>query len=79
MTDQHDDPHGGMSCAEVEDWADDMCGEINWVTHYLARRGYVPASPSMDLLDRVVSAMEIAALTGQTRRLVHPVPEEWFA
>ena len=71
--------HGGMSCGEVEDWADDMCGDINAVTHHLARRGYVSTPPDDDLFGMVFNALEIAAVTGQSKRLVYPVPEEWFA
>lgn len=75
----NDDPHGGMSCAENEAWADDMCGDINAVTLHLARRGYLTTPPDDDLLGQVFNALEIAAVTGQTRRLVWSVPEEWFA
>lgn len=74
-----DDPHGGTSCAETEAWADDMRGDINSVTLYLARHGYLSTPPDDDLFGQVFNALEIAASTGQTRRLAWPVPEEWFA
>jgi hypothetical protein len=75
----NEDPHGGMTCSENEAWADDMCDQINAVTHLLARRGYVRPKSDDDLFDDVFRVLEIAALTGRVRPLRWPVPEEWFA
>lgn len=58
MKEDDADPHGGYTCAEVEEFCDDAQGDLNMISEMLSRRGHKVDCREHDVVHWVREALD---------------------